>query len=1177
MKPITFLLIFFIIISITYEINQETSYTPKIRRKTEDGRLCSSLFVQDLTTYTDCATSKTPDGQPAGREWCYVDSSYTSTPNWGYCEPILDYDKLINTNSNYQKELTNQINSLNTEIQSKINPALHSLDDIKYVKSEQDKLENNLSLMNAKMSKLDEEVNNLKKVNENYIQKQKKHSENLFNLDRIKKDKDVNNDNTNCKGLLLYEEDDLGDGLVGRFYDNENWLGIYQEEKSNSIDYDWTDIEPIKGINIDNFSVEWEGWIKIPITDNYIFTVECDDGALLYINDELVVNHKTEPLIQSYIKLSLSSNKPFKSSSNSYHLIGGVKIRIKLKYFHSIHTSIYTKGQSFIRLYWENEEWNEKIIDKDYLYSSYSYPPLKIRGYSPDEIGLNKLTENDYAFLDSKSYIIQDIPSELEGLTQLKLQTLYKKDELEISGTTPSNAYVAFISHYPNPLDSDWEDTGLSMSLLQIDNSNNKATKKLIAKKSAELKIFKKKFKRGIIKISLSKNGINSNGIPMIVFFGFDMNEGKAMVCTGKEKIISDSNTKSFKSCRASSELDGFKCEDGFRNIFRDEEGAMWAAKADGVGSWIEVFFDHYYELTQFIFKNRHNPSERNKLLELEFSNGQKMLINLKNNDDLHSVTIDSIKATSVKITIKSTYDTLNNGGAFAFYGLSCDQMNLSASSREISEKMNNLDLIAPLFERDNTNIIMLNCRDSITNSDKFLNVDFSEKIIIKCPESCSLSTYPVYGTGLYSKDSALCKSAYHNKKISAKGGLVILKVKREGESVNRSVFKGSLSNGIKSLGKERSPMSITFEEYIEEDVIILKPGTKVDIKVKTEKDTIKWVPAVIINVIENTYGKFVKVSLDGESSKPIEYPYSRDTIHPCGEHIKNRECKGSIKKIKNSNPIVIRFIPKGYESSPGYLSDYGNVLNLNENVNASSPSFGWSVDMTMNARRRGNFESGQKSYLETFIEFPPSQNSIECSKPNPTKLCEPVFWRVKVGKGRFKITVYSGDVLKDFQMDLRVNNKILVKNKKIRKNTLEKFVDIIDSKNEFLEFTSVCEENCEYSNTKINAIEIVPYENNQDKEETEIENKEKEVCGYSFENGRCLTGPDIIHCLFDDMNVSSAQYCNNDKVLVMIPETTVCKEHIGFYKCVYKMYSDPNECTKYCPKKCNSEGKCVY
>ena len=1167
MKPITLILLFsFLFLLITPQDPKK-----QIRRKTQDGRLCASLFVQDKTTYTDCATSKTPDGQSSGREWCYLDSSYKATPNWGYCEPVLDFDKLMVTNANYKKELAKQINALNIDIESKINPALHSLDDIKYVKEQQDKIESSLSTMNTKMSKIEEIVNNLKKLKENYIQKQKTLSEIQFNLNRIEKDKEILNDNTNCKGMLLYEEDELGDGLVGKFYDNENWLGIYKEQKSNSIDYDWTDIEPIPGINIDNYSVEWLGWVKIPITDNYIFTVECDDGAELYINDELVVNHKTKNISS----LKITKQKQFKSSSSSYHLIGGVKIRIKLRYYHSIHTSIYSKGQSFIRLYWENEEWEERIIDKNYLYSSFSYPPLKIKGYSPEEVGLSKLSENDYAFLDSKSFIVQDIPNELESLTQLKLKSLYLHNELEVYASTPSNVYVAILSHYPNPLDSDWEDTGLSMSLLQIDNSNNKATKKLIAKKSAELKIYKRKYKKGIVKISLSKTGINTQGIPMLVFFGFDMNEGKAMICTGKEKIISDSNSKSFKSCRASSELEGYQCEDGFRTTFRDEEGSMWAAKADGVGSWVEVYFDHYYELTKFEYKNRHNPSERNKQLELEFSNGQKMLIDLKNNDDIYTETIDSIKATSVKITIKSTYDSLNNGGAFAFYGISCDQMNIGSTTKINNGVNSNIDLIPPLFERDSTNIIMLNCRDSLSNSDKFLNVDFSHKIILKCPESCALSPYPVYGTGIYAKDSALCKSAYHNKKISSKGGLVILNIKKERDNYNRSTFKGSLSNGIKSMGKERSSMSLTFEEYIEEDVIILKPGTKVDIRIKTEKDTIKWVPAVIISVIDNSYGKFVKVAIDGENSKPVEYPYNKDIIHPCGEHVKGRECKGSLKKIKNSNPIVIRFVPKGYESSLGYLPDYGAKLDLSGSIGGSTPSYGWSVDMTMNARRRGSFETGAKSYLETFIEFPPSPNSLECTKPNPTKLCEPVFWRVKVGKGRYKITIYAGDVLKDFQMDLRVNNKILVKNKLIKKNTMEKFTDIIDAKNEFLEFTSVCEEHCEYSNTKINAIEIVPYEEKVSTEE--VVPKEKEVCGYSFVNGRCLTGPDVIHCVYDDTSVSSTQYCNNDKVLVMIPETTVCKEHIGFYKCVYKMYSDPNECTKYCPKKCNSEGKCVY
>jgi len=35
-----------------------------------------------------------PDNKNTGEEWCYVDANAGGNPNWGYCKPILDYDRV---------------------------------------------------------------------------------------------------------------------------------------------------------------------------------------------------------------------------------------------------------------------------------------------------------------------------------------------------------------------------------------------------------------------------------------------------------------------------------------------------------------------------------------------------------------------------------------------------------------------------------------------------------------------------------------------------------------------------------------------------------------------------------------------------------------------------------------------------------------------------------------------------------------------------------------------------------------------------------------------------------------------------------------------------------------------------------------------------------------------------
>jgi len=72
------------------------SKAEKNRRKTKDGRKCADVFKADNDTiiHADCTTKPSPDGKMTEEEWCEVDPAEGGTPNWGFCEPNLDYDKV---------------------------------------------------------------------------------------------------------------------------------------------------------------------------------------------------------------------------------------------------------------------------------------------------------------------------------------------------------------------------------------------------------------------------------------------------------------------------------------------------------------------------------------------------------------------------------------------------------------------------------------------------------------------------------------------------------------------------------------------------------------------------------------------------------------------------------------------------------------------------------------------------------------------------------------------------------------------------------------------------------------------------------------------------------------------------------------------------------------------------
>ena len=640
----------------------------------------------------------------------------------------------------------------------------------------------------------------------------------------------------------------------------------------------------------------------------------------------------------------------------------------------------------------------------------------------------------------------------------------------------------------------------------------------------------------GFLKIPLNKIGLNSKGIPIVLFFGFDVGSASPIACSGDEKNVSLSSSRYFKDCQASSEKENFKCESAFNGKLRDEEGGLWASSNEGIGAWIIINFKGENQLSRFQFRDRKNPAERNSKIELMFSNGEIQAFNLKNTDETHDLKIETVKTTMVKITIRGVYGTINNGGSFNFFGVQCnesDDEDLAKSSNKLlkSEK------IKSIFGKNTRRAIIINCRESLSNSHKFDDIKKipGSKVTIKCPESCANSDVPVYGNIIYAKDTSLCRSAFHSKKLPAIGGKVIVVF-----APGQTNYKGEFKNSIRSEGKAKANLSISFEEYKEIEEIILRPGSKIDV---ANPNGIGWVPMIIMSIEDkNEKLKFLKLMNEGENSNPLILAYpNKEKIHPCGQHLKDRDCKGSRIILKNQKPVKIRFVPKNYQNPGEYLPDIGQLYG------EDGKQYGWSKDMSSRIRLRNN---PSKPELETLVEFPPSPLSIFCNKPNPETLCEGVSWKIKAGYGRFIVRIYAGDPNSISTIDLKVNDKYMALNRVIEKNSLEIFEDIIEANKQFITVTSECAGDCKKAVSKINAIEIYPYDAYLPKDEDlakEVELK----CGSSFKGGRCDKGPNVLHCLFDDPSKNSAKFCNGSQSLVSIQSSYKCKDQAGKFKCV--------------------------
>ena len=77
--------------------------------------------------------------------------------------------------------------------------------------------------------------------------------------------------------------------------------------------------------------------------------------------------------------------------------------------------------------------------------------------------------------------------------------------------------------------------------------------------------------------------------------------------------------------------------------------------------------------------------------------------------------------------------------------------------------------------------------------------------------------------------------------------------------------YRSQYRNGLRSEGKSKSNLSITFEKHIDLDEIILEPGNKVDYIDSTRSN---WLPASILQVTHKSVDrKIVKLSIDGSKS----------------------------------------------------------------------------------------------------------------------------------------------------------------------------------------------------------------------------------------------------------------------------------------------------------------------
>lgn len=136
-------------------------------------------------------------------------------------------------------------------------------------------------------------------------------------------------------------------GLLAHYYDNIYLKQPVEVQRiDKKIDFVWGRSSPQKNI-AGEFSVRWEGRIKIDKNDIYTFHISSDEGVRLFLDDKLIIN-------------TWSRKKRAQEHSAQVKLKKGFH-KIKIEYF-------FNQRHADIKLLWSSSSFKKRIIPSKVLY-----------------------------------------------------------------------------------------------------------------------------------------------------------------------------------------------------------------------------------------------------------------------------------------------------------------------------------------------------------------------------------------------------------------------------------------------------------------------------------------------------------------------------------------------------------------------------------------------------------------------------------------------------------------------------------------------------------------------------------------------------------------------------------------------------------------------------------------
>ncbi len=272
----------------------------------------------------------------------------------------------------------------------------------------------------------------------------------------------------------LTVQEAVGHGLCGTYWNNRWMYGDPAIERVDSIvDFSWSSADALTLTGRDYISIRWMGWVQPVFDGNYTFVTEVNDGARLWVNDELLFD-EFETEASSEVEGSYETY-----SGLAQDLKGGVLYPIQLDFRENYNSAT-------IRLLWSSDEQLLEIIPSYRLFygeTRIANSPFVVdvaprkpgppEGLSLEIIGADALQALFYPPADDggesiTSYLVEWWDASLDGLQTPEVQEIVI--DSRIDGGTFVMTWPAG-SGYANSRPLPWNATAVQVEY-ELESSN---------------------------------------------------------------------------------------------------------------------------------------------------------------------------------------------------------------------------------------------------------------------------------------------------------------------------------------------------------------------------------------------------------------------------------------------------------------------------------------------------------------------------------------------------------------------------------------------------------------------------------------------------------------------------------------------------------------------------------